>query len=457
MRKIAFLCLFLWGSQFTQAQMINAFEGRKTRILFLLDASGSMLAEMEDVNRWAVAVTLLSNMADSLRQVPDVEIGLRVFGHNKPNAFRDCNDTKLEVPFSAFNHKQFRQQLRVLKPLGYTSITQSLLATENDFPEDKTARNVIIIITDGVEECPGDPCAVSALLQKKGIILRPFIVGMGTDAESFRSNYSCAGTYYNAEGIEQFNKIIGVIVKQVLNNTSVQINLLDDQGRPTETDVPVTLYDTDNGNLVEHVVHTMNGKGIPDTLYLDPLRHYDMVVHTLPLVEKKNLDVIPGRHNTLAVSTPRGDLQLKIGGITSYRELQAIVRRSGTMETVNHQAFNTKQKYITGSYDIEILSTPRLRFNDLIISQNKTRIIEIPSPGMLSLKTGRDLSGSIFEEIDGKMKWVKDIPSTAGRHEIIMQPGNYSVVYRLKSETRTLYTKKMPFAVSSGINTTIAL
>jgi Ca-activated chloride channel family protein len=237
----------------------------------------------------------------------------------------------------------------------------------------------------------------------------------------------------------------------------VQINLLDDQGRPTETDVPVTLYDTDNGNLVEHVVHTMNGKGIPDTLYLDPLRHYDMVVHTLPPVEKKNLDVIPGRHNTLAVSTPRGDLQLKIGGITNYRDLQAIVRRSGNMETVNHQAFNTKQKYLTGSYDIEILSTPRLRFSDLIISQNKTRIIEIPSPGMLSLKTGRDLSGSIFQEIDGKMNWVKDIPSTAGRHEIIMQPGNYTVVYRLKSETRTLYTKKMPFAVSSGVNTTIAL
>ena len=99
MRKIAFLFIFIWGSQFTQAQIINAFEGRKTRILFLLDASGSMLAEMEDVNRWAVAVTLLSNMADSLRQVQDVEIGLRVFGHNKPNSLRDCNDTKLEVPF----------------------------------------------------------------------------------------------------------------------------------------------------------------------------------------------------------------------------------------------------------------------------------------------------------------------------------------------------------------------
>ncbi len=457
MKKIAFFLIFLWGYQNTQAQMINAFEGRKTRILFLLDASGSMLAEMEDANRWAVAVTLLSNMADSLRQVKDVEIGLRVFGHNKPNSFRDCNDTKLEVPFSPFNHKQFRARLRTLKPLGFTSITQSLLATEMDFPQDKTARNVIIIITDGVEECPGDPCEVSTLLQKKGIILKPFIVGMGTDALSFRKNYSCAGTYHNAEDIEQFNKIIGVIVKQVLNNTSVQINLLDDQGRPTETDVPISLYDSDNGALVEHLVHTMNGKAIPDTLYLDPLRHYDLVVHSLPPVTKKNFEVIPGKHNTMAVSTPRGDLQLKIGGITNYKELQAIVRRSGNMETVHNQPFNTTQKYITGSYDIEILSTPRLTFKNIIISQNKTRYIDIPSPGMLTMKTGRDLSGSIFTEIDGKMVWVKDIPSVAGRHEMIMQPGTYTVVYRLKSETRTLYTKKLSFTISSGINTTIAL
>jgi Ca-activated chloride channel homolog len=457
MKKFAFLCLLLGGISFTNAQIINAFEGRKTRILFLLDASGSMLAEMEHANRWAVAVTLLSNLADSLRQVPDVEIGLRVFGHNKPNAFRDCNDTKLEVPFSAFNHKEFRTKIRSIKPLGFTSITQSLLATENDFPADKTARNVIIIITDGVEECPGDPCEVSALLQKKGIILRPFIVGMGTDAESFRKNYACAGTYHNAEGIDQFDKIIGVIIKQVLNNTSVQVNLLDDQNRPTETDVPMSLIDADNGTLVEHVVHTMNGKGIPDTLYLDPLRRYDVLVHTLPPVLKKNFEVIPGKHNTFAVETPRGDLHLKIGGITNYRELHAIVRKSGTMETVHHQPFNTKQKYITGSYDIEILTTPRLKFKNLIISQNKTKIVEIPSPGMLSMKTGRDLSGSIFQEVEGKMEWVKDIPTEAGRHEIIMQPGNYVAVYRLKSETRTLYTKKLPFTISSGVNTTIAL
>ncbi len=154
------------------AQVKNAFPGRKTRILFLLDGSGSMLAEMGpsgSPSRWATAVTLLNRMVDTIRYVSDVEVGLRVFGHNQPNEKRDCSDTRLEVPFGPNNHKQFVGRLKQIKPLGYTSITQSLLASAKDFPEDPTARNIIIIITDGVEECPGDPCQVSEALQKKGL------------------------------------------------------------------------------------------------------------------------------------------------------------------------------------------------------------------------------------------------------------------------------------------------
>jgi len=457
MRKLAALGLILIMSCSLQAQVVNAFKGRKTRILFLLDASGSMLAEMENSNRWSVAVTLISRMVDSMRSVKDVEVGLRVFGHTQPNEKRDCNDTKLEVAFGPFNHKEFGRRIRQIKPLGYTSITQSLLATAKDFPEDKTARNIIIIVTDGVEECPGNPCEVSAILQKKGIILRPFIIGLGTDSELFRKSYSCAGKYFNAETPTEFQKIMGVIVNQVLNNTSVQFNLLDEQGLPRETDIPITLYDADNGSIVENFVHTMNGKGIPDTLYLDPIRRYNMDIHTLPKVTKMEVEVVPGIHNTIAASTPRGDLALKIGGITKYRDLQAIVRQSGKCEIVNAQSFNTTKKYLTGSYDIEILSTPRLVFNGMSIRQNKTTILEIPAPGNLQLSVSRDISGSIFQQNKGKMEWVMDIPSTAGTHNIILQPGEYKAVYRPKSETRTLYTKNKDFKISTGINTTLTL
>ena len=459
-KKIFLAALMMLFAISAQAQVKNAFPGRKTRILFLLDGSGSMLAEMGALgspSRWATAVTLLSKMVDTVRYVPDVEVGLRVFGHNQPNEKRDCNDTKLEVPFAPNNHKLFVTRLRQIKPLGYTSITQSLLAAAKDFPEDPTARNIIIIITDGVEECPGDPCQVSEILQKKGIILRPFVVGLGTDTEAFRKQYSCAGRYFNAETPQQFQKIIGVIVNQALNNTSVQINLLDNQGMPRETDVPMTIFDADNGTVVENVIHTLNGKGLPDTLYLDPIRRYRVMAHTLPPVSSEITDVVAGRHNVIALNTPQGSLFLKMGGVTRYPRLQAIVRQSNTLQTVNAQEFNTVEKYITGTYDLEVLTVPRLYFKGITMKQNQTTTIEIPNPGLVQLGLSKDISGAIFQKVEGRMEWVMDIQGNVPKQLFNMQPGDYTIIYRMAGETRTLYSKNKTFKVNSGTTTQVSL
>ena len=77
------LCLLIVSS--LGAQVKNGYPGQKTRMLFLLDGSGSMLAEMGNSTRWAVAVTLMNKMVDTLRSVENLEVGLRVFGHTQPN------------------------------------------------------------------------------------------------------------------------------------------------------------------------------------------------------------------------------------------------------------------------------------------------------------------------------------------------------------------------------------
>jgi Ca-activated chloride channel family protein len=459
MKKISgvLLLLMMTCSSVSQAQVVNAFPGRKTRVLFLLDGSGSMLATMGNTNRWSASITIMSQIVDTLRGVENLELGLRVFGHTKPNVAQDCNDTKLEVPFAPNNHKAMITKLRSVKPLGYTSITQSLLASAKDFPEDKTARNIIVIITDGVEECNGDPCAVSQELQKKGIMLRPFIIGIGSDDEKFRLAYSCAGRYYNAQSQDELQKVIGVIINQALNNTSAQVNLLDATGMPRETNVPMTIYDAQSGEIVENLVHTMNGKGVPDTLYLDPVRKYRVVAHTLPKVEKTDIEIIPGRHNTIALETPQGDLFLKMGGITKYGRLQSIVRENGSMNTLNAQDFNTSTKYITGTYDLEILTTPRIMMKAIPIEQNKTFTVEIPTPGQLQVTLSKDIVASIFVVRNNQMEWVKDLDDNQTAQNFPIQPGDYKLVYRPKSETRTMYTKTKEFKIISGSNTIITL
>src|SRR5690606_32851034 len=101
----------------------------------------------------------------------------RAYGHQKKYPPQDCDDTKLEVPFSRDNSHMIKSRINILQPKGTTPIAMSLEACAKDFPDNK-GRNIVILITDGKEECGGDPCAISQALQSKNIIVKPFIVGV---------------------------------------------------------------------------------------------------------------------------------------------------------------------------------------------------------------------------------------------------------------------------------------
>jgi Ca-activated chloride channel family protein len=146
-----------------------------------------------------------------------------------------------------------------------------------------------------------------------------------------------------------------------------------------------------------------------------------------------------------------------MGGITKYGRLQAIVRENGSMNTLNAQDFNTSTKYITGTYDLEILTTPRIMMKAIPIDQNKTFTVEIPTPGQLQVTLSKDIVASIFVVRNNQMEWVKDLDDNQTAQNFPIQPGDYKLVYRPKSETRTMYTKTKEFKIISGSNTIITL
>jgi hypothetical protein len=50
-----------------------------------------------------------------------------------------------------------------------------------------------------------------------------------------------------------------------------------------------------------------------------------------------------------------------------------------------------------------------------------------------------------------------NVDGTKSLQYITMQPGEYKLVYRIKSETRTLYSKTKDFKITTGTNTPITL
>jgi Ca-activated chloride channel homolog len=429
----------------------------KTRLLFLLDASGSMYATMDRDTRINVAKRLLNKIMDSLARAKNVEVALRVYGHNSPPSRRDCKDTRLEVPFKQGNHNEIKREVNKLVPKGTTLIAYSLQQAAYDFPKEPGVRNVIVLITDGIEECQGDPCAVSEALQSSGVILRPFIVGIGS-TEDFRKAFECVGRYYDANTEADFDNVLNVVVSQALNNTTVQVNLLDAYSKPTESNVNMSFYDMRTGQLVSNFVHTLNEKGNPDTLPLDPIYKYRMVVHTIPPVEKSNIEITAGKHTTIGIDAPQGNLLLKVAGQTNYNKLQYIIRKQGEEKTLHVQDANVNEKYIVGTYDMEILSVPRIVQKGIEIKQSYTTTIEIAQPGRLIITAvTQAYYADIYQMDRNELKWIYKVPTDSRNHNMLIQPGRYKVIYRSKGSYRSNQTFEREFTITSGSATNLTL
>ena len=417
------------------------------RILFVFDASQSMLGRWQSGRKIDIAKQLLTNITDSLKDVKNLELALRVYGHQRSFPPQDCDDTKLEINFIPSNifSERIRGKLSMIKAKGTTPIAKSLEEAAADFPIDNS-RNIVILITDGKEECGMDPCAVSRLFAKKGIILKPFVIGIGLD-KSWQDNLDCVGTFFDAANERDFSNILNVVISHVVDNTTTQVNLLDSLGNPTETDVPLTFYDNFTDIVKYNYIHTMNSMGNPDTMIIDPVLKYKVIAHTIPPVESEIITISPGKHTIIPLKTPQGKLKIMINTKENY---QFIVRKTNQKETINVQTINSTQKYITGNYDIELLTLPRQYFNNIRINQNQLTKLQLPSTGLANILLPANGYGGVFLNDGDELVEIYKFNGESNHYKLTLLPGKYTVVYRAKSSKKYIYTDEKTFVIKSG-------
>jgi Ca-activated chloride channel family protein len=430
------------------------FSQEKTRILFILDASNSMNLDWDKQTRMTAAKEILNQSIEKLRGIPDLEIALRVYGHQSAvtNTYQDCQDTKLEVPFGPSNVDAIKLKVKQIQAKGATPIARSLEAAAGDFP-DTLQRNFIILITDGLESCDNDPCVIAKKLKEKGVKVTPFVIGLGMDL-SYLDKFNCIGTYTDAENKEAFKSALTSVISKTLLNTTVQINLNDINKKPLETDVTLFLYEAGTKNLKYTFTHTLNRAGLPDTLILDPSLSYDLVVNTLPKIEKKGIVIQRHKHNTIQVDAPQGFIQLKNKTVgLSHQNMR--VMQKGKTETLNEQVLNSKQKYLIGTYDVEVFTLPRT-YMQVKVEQSKTTLIDIVPAGTFSYTAAKPLVGQLFlVRNTNDVEWVCNLEEGSITGNWSLQPGTYKVVYRDKEMKSSAYTREKTIKVES--NKTISL
>jgi Ca-activated chloride channel family protein len=121
--------------------------------------------------------------------------------------------------------------------------------------------------------------------------------------------------------------------------------------------------------------------------------------------------------------------------------------------TLNVQQINDVQRYLVGTYQLEILTLPRT-YKEVKIEQSKITTIDIVAAGQLTYSATKGIVGQIFYERNpGQWEWVLDLKENQATGSWNLQPGSYKVVYREKEQRSSAYTKEKKFNIAT-LNTT---
>jgi Mg-chelatase subunit ChlD len=153
---------------------------RAVEIVF--DASNSMWGQIDGKAKVEVAREILREALDWLPG--DLSLALRVYGHQHKHELRDCEDSELLVPFDPANRERIADAIDSFRPKGQTPLAYSLQEIAGDFGEFDGER-AVVLVTDGIESCGGDPAAAARALQDGDRVPVHVIgFGLGTGADS---------------------------------------------------------------------------------------------------------------------------------------------------------------------------------------------------------------------------------------------------------------------------------
>lgn len=189
------------------AMLSPAVARAETNMLFIMDASNSMWGQIDGTAKIATAKNVMDEL---LGDLPEGTIpGLMVYGHRSEG---DCADVELVTPFGDGSAVTIRSAIQGLQPKGKTPIAASLEQSAAAFAGREEESNAVVLISDGIETCEGDPCAVAGALIERGINVKVHVVGFDVDEET-RTQLQCIadagqGRYFDADSAEGFKEAV---------------------------------------------------------------------------------------------------------------------------------------------------------------------------------------------------------------------------------------------------------
>ncbi|MBT7516908.1 MAG: VWA domain-containing protein [Acidiferrobacteraceae bacterium] len=192
-------------------------------LYFILDASGSMWERAGGKPRIVIAKETLSNL---IEQTPaQIRAGVTVYGHRRKG---DCSDIEEIVALKNLDPMaKFRAKERIssINAMGKTPITDSIQQTV-DRLKGEEGESTIVLISDGLESCGKDPCALTKKLKSAGINFVMHVVGFGL-MDHQKKKLACiadagGGTFFTADNASGLLEALTVVKQSVVSQVKIQ-------------------------------------------------------------------------------------------------------------------------------------------------------------------------------------------------------------------------------------------
>ena len=147
------------------------------RMVLVLDASGSMWGQIDGKAKIEIAKEVVADLID---QIPaGFQTGLMVYGHRRKG---DCKDIEMVIPVGPHNAAAMKAKLKGISPKGKTPLSESVkqAAQALRYTEE---RATVILVSDGLETCDIDPCALAAELAMSGVEFTVHVIGFDISKE----------------------------------------------------------------------------------------------------------------------------------------------------------------------------------------------------------------------------------------------------------------------------------
>jgi hypothetical protein len=191
----------------------------------IFDSSGSMAQEVSPgETRIQAAKNVLNDVIDAIPEQEGVNVGFRVYGHKGSNQEADraesCQSSDLVVPIDGVDKDALRKAVASYEPVGWTPITLSLQRAADDFHKPAAGeKNAIVLVTDGLETCGGDPCGAAKALADGEVDVTTYVIGFGLTQDEQRTMQCVAdaggGLNLGAGNAEELNTALFTVLQEL--------------------------------------------------------------------------------------------------------------------------------------------------------------------------------------------------------------------------------------------------